>query len=145
MRDIHRSIYTQTCYRSATCFKIKWEARKQGYTVKKIWLWIDNFAVDDMRGDPKKTELSSGGWAPCHTGFLPLGEVLGTHLYECTSCCCCERLRSASVIFFWRFNTFAHFMMGDLRVHLPIPHRVFSSFWLKTAWLLYSALPIHPI
>ena len=29
--------------------------------------------------------------------------VLETHLYECTSWCCCERLRSTSVIFFfWR-------------------------------------------
>ena len=28
--------------------------------------------------------------------------VPGTHLYQCTGWCCCERLQSASVTFFWR-------------------------------------------
>ena len=40
--------------------------------------------------------------------------VLGTHLYQCTSWRCCERLHSVSVNFFWRlFNAFAHFIMGE--------------------------------
>ena len=46
---------------------------------------------------------------------------------------------------FWRFNTSARFTRGDLRAHLPTPHWIFSSFWPKTAWPLYSILPIHPI
>ena len=47
--------------------------------------------------------------------------------------------------FFWRLNVFAHFMMGDLRVHLPSPHWVFSSFWPKPAWPLFPTLPCHLI
>ena len=41
------------------------------------------------------------------------------------------------------FNSFAHFIMGDLPAHLPTPHWVCSSFWPKTEWPLYSTLPIH--
>ena len=45
------------------------------------------------------------------------------------------------------FNVFPHLMMGDLRVHLPTSHWVFSSFWPKNrlTWVphpLYS--PILP-
>ena len=50
----------------------------------------------------KKLELSSGGWAPCSTGFPLLVSVLGTHPYQCTSWHYCERLPSVSVNFFWR-------------------------------------------
>ena len=32
------------------------------------------------------------------------------------------------------FNAFVHFMISDLRVHLPTLRWVFSSFWPKTAW-----------
>ena len=69
-----------------------------------------------MEGTPKKLALSSGGQAPFSTGFpAPQGSVLGTHLYQCTSWRCCERLHSASVNFFLNaFNAFAHFMMDDL-------------------------------
>ena len=71
---------------------------------------------------------------------------LGTHLYQCTSCCCCERLHSVWVNFFEdSFNAFAHFTMGDLRAHLPTPRWVLSSFWPKMAWTQCPALPIHPI
>ena len=88
-----------------------------------------------MREYPQKTELSSRGWAPCSTGFLHSVSVLGTHLYQCTSWCCCERLHLASVNFSEdSFNVFAHVMMGDLGVHVPTPHWVFSSFWPKMAW-----------
>ena len=51
-------------------------------------------------GTPQKSELSSGGWAPYSTGFPHYVSVLGTHLYQCASWCCCERLRSASVNLF---------------------------------------------
>ena len=47
---------------------------------------------------------------------------LGTHLYQCTSWHCCERLHLASVNFFEDpFTMFAHFMMGDLQAHLLQP------------------------
>ena len=58
-------------------------------------------------------ELSSGGKTPCSTGFPLLLSVLGTHVYQCTSCHCCERLRAASANFFEdSFNVFAHFVRG---------------------------------
>ena len=79
-------------------------------------------------------------------GAPPKWNYLGTHLYQCTSCCCCERLHSVSVNFFEdSFNAFAHFTMGDLRAHLPTPRWVLSSFWPKMAWTQCPALPIHPI
>ena len=53
-------------------------------------------------GTHKNPKLSFGGWAPCSTGFPHWVSVLGTHLCQCTSWCCCERLRLASVNFFWR-------------------------------------------
>ena len=57
--------------------------------------------IPHTRRDPKKNpELSSGGWAPCSTGFPRQVVVLGTHLYQCTSWHCCEKLHSASVNFF---------------------------------------------
>ena len=36
---------------------------------------------------------------PCSTGIPHEVSVLGTHLYQCTSWCCCERLFLSSVIF----------------------------------------------
>ena len=43
------------------------------------------------------------------------------------------------------FKAFAHFMMGDLQVYLPIPCWVFSSSGAKTAWPSCPTLPIHLI
>ena len=84
------------------------------------------------RRTPQKVELSSGGWAPCSTGFPHYMSILGTHLYQSTRWLCCERLCSASVIFSENsFSTFARFMMGDLQVHLTPLCWVFSSFWSK--------------
>ena len=52
------------------------------------------------RGDPPKDpELSFDGHAPCSTGLLCQVSVLRTHLYQCASWHCCERLHLASVIF----------------------------------------------
>ena len=84
----------------------------------------------------------------CHEPSGGLGnrpDPFRTHLYQCTSWHCCERLYTASVhFFFWDpFNT--HFMTGGLWVHLLISRWVFSSFWPKTAWTLCPTLPIHPI
>ena len=95
----------------------------------------------------KKTELSSGGLAPYSTDFSPSVSVLGTHLYQCTSWCCGERLHPASVNFFFEdsFSAFAHFMMSDLQVHLPISCSVFIHFWPKTLWPPCSTLSIHLI
>ena len=51
-------------------------------------------------GGPPKPELSSRGQAPFRTGFPYEVSVLGTHLYQCTSWYCCERLRLALVKLF---------------------------------------------
>ena len=83
-----------------------------------------------MRGHPKTLKLSSAGQVPCTTGFLHSG-VLGSYLDQCASWWCCERLHSASVNFCWRLHAVAHFMVGDLWVHLPTLHWVFSSIWQK--------------
>ena len=73
-------------------------------------------------GAPKDPELPSGGWAPWRTGFPHQVSVLGTHLDQCTSWRCCERLCPASVNFFEdSYSAFAHFMMSDLQGHLPTP------------------------
>ena len=56
--------------------------------------------------------------------------ALGNCLYQCTSWSY-KRLLLASVNFFEdSFNMFAHFMMGYLRVHLPISCCV-QQFWAK--------------
>ena len=70
---------------------------------------------------------------------LPLWCEWGTHLYQRTSWHCFGKLCSASVHFFYdSFNVFAHFMRGDFWAHLLTTHWVFSSFWPKMAWPLYS-------
>ena len=43
------------------------------------------------------------------------------------------------------FSVFAHFMMGDLWLHLPTPHWVFSSFWPKMVWPPCPTLSIYLI
>ena len=97
------------------------------------------------RRTPQKVELSSGGWAPCSTGFPHYMSILGTHLYQSTRWLCCERLCSASVIFSENsFSTFARFMMGDLQVHPPIPCWVFSSFWPKPSMTPVTHPPHSP-
>ena len=53
---------------------------------------------------PKKAELSSGGQAPCSTGFLYKVSVPGAHVYQCSSWHC-ERLHSASVTFLKTLST----------------------------------------
>ena len=56
-------------------------------------------------GAHTRKELSSGGWSPCSTGFPHYVRVLGTHLYQCTSWHCCERLHSASLNFFLKMHS----------------------------------------
>ena len=98
-----------------------------------------------QEGTPKNLEWSSGGQAPCSTGFLHKMSVLGTHLYWCTSWWCCERLDSVSVNFLEdSFDTLPHFVMGDLQAHLSTPRWAFSSSWPKMAWPLCPPIPIHP-
>ena len=60
-----------------------------------------------MRWNTPQMELFFGQWSPCSMGLPCLIRVLETHLYQCSSLCCCERLHSALVNFFWRF--FEHF------------------------------------
>ena len=67
----------------------------------------------NTRGIPRILELSFGGRAPCSTGFPQEVSVLETHLYQCTSWCCCERLHSTSRNFFWRlFQSICPFYDG---------------------------------
>ena len=83
---------------------------------------------------------------PCSTGFPCWLRFLGTHLYHCTSWCCCERLCLASVNFFEdSFNAFFHVMMGDLRAHLPTLRWVFASFWQKNCTTPVPHLPYSPV
>ena len=77
--------------------------------------------VAHTRGTSPTWELSSGGRVPCSIGFPLYVSVLGTHLYQCTSWWCWERLHLASVKFFWRLST-----------HLPIP-------W----WVIYERTCPH--
>ena len=91
---------------------------------------------------PKTPKLSSGGWAPCSTGF-PLGEYSSTHLDQCTSRHCCEKLHSASVrvflktlsmhllISWWVIyeHTRPHHecsAVSDQKLHDPPPHPPYS-------------------
>ena len=103
------------------------------------------------RGPPPKKnplKLSSGGQVHCCTSSLSYMSILETHLYQCTGWHCCERLGTASVNFYVfrnSFNVFAHFMMGDLHVHLTILCWVFSNFWPKMAWSWCPNLSIYQI
>ena len=56
--------------------------------------------VSYVQGGSQNLELSAGGQVPGSTGFPCEVSVLGTHLCQCTSWHCCERLRLASVEFF---------------------------------------------
>ena len=52
----------------------------------------------------------------------------------------------ASVNFFEdSSNAFAHFMIGDLQMDVPILYQMFRSFWPKMTQLLCPTLPICPI
>ena len=68
-------------------------------------IFFHPFIFSPQGGDPKETGIISGGQAPCSTGSPCLVSLLGTHLYQCTSWWCCERLNSASVNCFWRLKT----------------------------------------
>ena len=98
-------------------------------------------------GAPPKMELSSVKRISCSIGFPCEASVLGIHLHWCPSWHCCKRLNWLPWILFFEdsFNTFVHFMLGDLQAHLPTQHWVFSSFLPKTAWPQYPTLSIHLI
>ena len=70
-----------------------------------------------LEGGPLVVQASPARWV-----------FLGTHLYQCSSWHCCEKLHLALLNFFWRLfqcishiNAFAHFMMGDSGAYLPSP------------------------
>ena len=99
----------------------------------------------DTHTHTHKTGIIFWSQAPCSTEF-PLSLCSRNHLNQCTSWHCCERLHLASVNIFEDFlNIFVHFMMGNLWVHLPTLHWVFSSFWPKTIWPPSPTIPIHQI
>ena len=68
--------------------------------------------VIEQGGTSKTPELSSGGWTPYSTGFPCYVTFIGTHLYQCTTWHCCERLHSASVNFFEDFQHICPFHGG---------------------------------
>ena len=88
-----------------------------------------------LEGGSLEVQASPTRNPPCIS--VPAGIVMRVYIH------------SVSVNFFFffgdSFNTFAHFMMGDLRAHLPTPCWVFSSFWPNTTQSLCSTLPIHQI
>ena len=72
--------------------------------------------------------------------------ILGTHLYQCTSWHCYDRLFGFRDFFLNDFfNAFAHFIFGDLWAYLSTTHWVFSSFWPKMAWPPCLTLTIYLI
>ena len=101
-------------------------------------------------GLPLKTkqnpELSSGGWSP-HSVGSPTRWVVQEPI--CISVPAGVVVRGSvwlQWIFFGdSFKEFAHFMMGDLPMHLFTLHWVFSSFSPKTAWPLCLTFPVHLI
>ena len=58
------------------------------WTIQGSYIQISIYGGDLQ----KNPESSSGGQAPCSTGFPRCISVLGTHLYQCTSWHCCEKL-----------------------------------------------------
>ena len=109
-----------------------------------LWKYLLNtFYIQG--GAPPTMELSSGGWAPCSTGFPHYVSVLGTRLYQYASWHFCERLCSASEFFFKNsFSIFVHFVMGDLQAHLPTQHWLVSSFWPKKGMTPIPHPPYSP-
>ena len=102
------------------------------------------FGVHVWGRDAPKLELSFGWWAPNSTGFPHWVSVLGTHLYQCTSWRCCERLHSASVNFFWRscqcVCPFHEGWFTSAPAHTSLSAQ---QFWPKTAWPPCPTLPVH--
>ena len=92
-----------------------------------------------MRGAPTKWNSLLMGGTP--TGFPQLGECPRNPSASIYQLALLWELHSASVNIFWRLNTFASFMMGDLGVHLSTLRWVFSSFWPKMTWPCISHLP----
>ena len=93
---------------------------------------------------PQKPELCCGGQAPYSTGYPCVVSVLGTPLYQCSSCHCCERLLWASVNILKALSMHSPFMIGDLRAHRPTLRWTFNSFWPKTSWPLCPIPLIYP-
>ena len=96
-----------------------------------------------IRGDPPQNmELSSGWWVSCSTGFPCSVNVLGTHLYQCTSWHCCERLCSTSANFFWRlFQHICPFHDGwftSAPAHIALN---VQQFWTKNSM---TSIPLPP-
>ena len=100
---------------------------------------------DELQGRPPKKELSSGGWYPCSTGFPLFGSVQGTHLYQCTSWHCCERLCLASGRFFFLtlFKHVCSFNDGWF-MSTPAHTMLYGSFWPKNGMTPMPHRPYSP-
>ena len=98
------------------------------------------------RGDPEKHGIIFWRLGPLYYRLPLLSECSRTpsvSVYQLALLW--ESAFSFSECFFEEsFNTFAHFMMGELQVHLPMLCWVSSSFLSKT-WPPCSTLPIHLI
>ena len=113
-------------------------------------LWLPPFSCTEtttviLGGMPLKMGINFWRVGSLCYRLPPLGECSRTHLYQCTSWHCGERLHLASVEFLKTFNVLVHFMMGDLWIHLLTPRWTFSNFGQKMAWPPCPTLPIHLI
>ena len=63
----------------------------------------------------------------CSIGFLSLGSVLKTHLYQCISWHCCERLLLALVNSFWRLFRFLCSFLDEWFTECTCPHHAERS------------------
>ena len=85
-----------------------------------------------MSGDTKTTELSSVGWAPVAQASLTRWQFREPIYTSVRAGIVVRGYILLQWIFCKTFNALAHFMMGDLRAHLPILCWVFSNFQPKT-------------
>ena len=128
-------LYTQKLLSQSGHIPRLWVLSPFGVCTRGNWKateWC--FSHNDTRGGHKNPELSSGGWAPCSAGFPQYVSVLGIHLYQCTSWHCFERLRSASVNFFWRLSALLISWWVIYKRTCPHPCWRLSSCWAKTTW-----------
>ena len=130
---------------------VRWEAIG-GFS--HAWKWAREADSYETLRQSKWKMMQVWGGTPQNWNYLLEGGPLVVHrlppLDECS--------RNPSVLlallweslfgfseFFWKtFNTFAHFMMGDLWAHLPTLRWVFSSFWPKNGMTPVPHPPYSP-
>ena len=100
-----------------------------------------------MKGILQGNKNSFWSMGPLQYRLLPLSECSrSASVSVCQLALLWEAAFGFSEFFEVSFNMFAHFMMGDLWVHLPTPHQVFSTFWPKNGkGPVPQPLPIYPV